>query len=89
MHKWLEKQAHFFFTTIIINKEYFQDEAFWFELGLVILFLSVPKNHLADVGEWDRTSLLQIFFIVPEERSLFWCPLPRVAEECSWTEPRN
>lgn len=44
MHKWLEKQAHFFFTTIIINKEYFQDEAFWFELGLVILFLSMPKT---------------------------------------------
>lgn len=59
-----------FFTVSIINEEYFQDEAFWFELGLAILFLSVPKKYLADVGEWDRTSLLQIFFIVPEERSL-------------------
>lgn len=61
-----------FYWTRIINKEYFQDEAFWFELGLPVLFLSVPKKHLADGGEWDRTSLLQVFFFpVPEERSLF------------------
>lgn len=72
MHKWLQKQAHFFYWTRIINKEYFQDEAFWFELGLAVLFLSVPEKHSADGGEWDRTSLLQIcFFPVPEERSLF------------------
>lgn len=67
----MEKQANFFFSTSIINKEYFQDEAFWLELCLAILFLSVRKKHLEDVGEWDRTSLLQIFFIVAEERSVF------------------
>jgi len=49
----------------------------------------MPEKHLADGGEWDRTSLLQIFFfLVPEERSLFLIA-KRLAEECSWTEFRH
>lgn len=61
-----------FYWTRIINKEYFQDEAFWFGLRLAVSFLSVPEKHLAGGEEWGRTSLLQIsFFPAPEERSLF------------------
>lgn len=51
----------YYYTIRIINKEYFQDEAFWFEVSLDILFLNVPEKHLAGEGEWDRAALLQAF----------------------------
>lgn len=93
MHKWLEKQEYiyifFFFLQILLMRNTFRMKHSGLNLVWQISFLIVHKKHLADVGEWDRTSLLQIIFIVPEERSVLWCPLPSVSEECFWTKPRN
>lgn len=75
VHKWLQKQTVFCCTRII--KEYFQDEAFWFQLRLAGFFWVCQKSTWQMEDNGIELLLQNFFFPVSEERWLFKCLLQK------------